>query len=97
MSGFDPERANPETTEERGGGELDARQRPAAEMETGAETKKQGGHGRWMMIACCVPMLAIAVVLVATGVAGAGFIFAAVACTAMMAVMMIGMSPGGGK
>ncbi|MBF6558280.1 MAG: hypothetical protein IVW52_19440 [Acidimicrobiales bacterium] len=26
-----------------------------------------GGHG-WMMIACCIPMLIIAVVLVATGV-----------------------------
>ena len=32
-----------------------------------------GGHG-WMMVACCIPMIVIAVVLVATGVAGAGFI-----------------------
>lgn len=54
-----------------------------------------GGHGL-MMIACCIPMLVIAIVLVATGVAGFGFIFAALACTAMMALMMGGMSHGGG-
>jgi hypothetical protein len=48
------------------------------------------GHG-WMMIACCIPMLVIAVALVATGVATPGFLFAAVACTAMMALMMRGM------
>lgn len=48
------------------------------------------GHS-WMMIACCVPMLVIAVALVATGVIGAGFLFVAVACTAMMALMMGGM------
>ena len=56
------------------------------------EKGKQGGHGRWMMIACCIPMLVIAVALVATGVAGVGFIFAAVMCTLMMAMMMGGMS-----
>lgn len=28
-----------------------------------------GGHG-WMMIACCVPVLLIAIVLVATSLAG---------------------------
>ncbi|MEO5876300.1 MAG: hypothetical protein ABIS86_21850 [Streptosporangiaceae bacterium] len=49
-----------------------------------------GGHG-WMMIACCVPMLVIAVVLVATGVVGFGFVFVAIMCTAMMALMMRGM------
>ncbi|MEU0114352.1 hypothetical protein ABZ137_11620 [Streptomyces bobili] len=53
-----------------------------------------GGHG-WMMIACCIPMIAIAVVLVATGVADIGFIFVAIACTAMMAVMMRGMGGSG--
>ena len=56
---------------------------------------QHGGHG-WMMIACCIPMLVIAIVLVATGVVGSGFIFAAVACTAMMAVMMRGMGGMGG-
>ena len=51
------------------------------------------GHG-WMMIACCIPMLVIAIALVATGVVGLGFIFVALACTAMMALMMRGMSHG---
>lgn len=50
-----------------------------------------GGHG-WMMVACCIPMLGIAVVLVATGVASAGFLLFAVGCTAMMVFMMRGMS-----
>ena len=54
-----------------------------------------GGHG-WMMMLCCIPMLVIAVVLVATGVAGAGFIFVAIMCTAMMWMMMSAMSGGSG-
>jgi len=44
-------------------------------------------------------MLVIAVALVATGVASASFLFAAIACFAMMAAMMVmmvrGMSGGG--
>lgn len=52
------------------------------------------GHG-WMMIACCIPMIVIAVALVASGVASPGFLFAAVACTAMMALMMRGMDHDG--
>lgn len=52
-----------------------------------------GGHG-WMMIACCIPMLAIAVALLVAGVVSAGFLVFAVACTAMMALMMRGMSSG---
>lgn len=59
------------------------------------EPQKKGGHAHWMMIACCIPMLAIAIILVATGVAGAGFIFVALMCTAMMAMMMMGMRGGG--
>ena len=51
------------------------------------------GHG-WMMMICCVPMIAIAILLVTTGVASAGFLFAAVGCTVMMAFMMRGMSHG---
>jgi len=54
-----------------------------------------GGHSRWMMMACCVPMLAIAVAIVASG-AGTGFLFVAILCTAMMALMMRGMSGGKG-
>ena len=45
-----------------------------------------------MMIACCVPMLVIAVVLVATGVVNGAFLVVAVMCTLMMALMMRGMS-----
>jgi hypothetical protein len=55
---------------------------------------KASGH-RWMMVACCIPMLVIAVVLVATGVAGGSAIFFAVMCTAMMAMMMGSMGHGG--
>lgn len=54
---------------------------------------RHAGHG-WMMVACCIPMLAIAVALVAAGVVGIGFIFVAVMCTAMMAMMMRGGSHG---
>lgn len=57
-------------------------------------TGQHGHHGgpghRWMMIACCIPMIAIAVILVATGVAGSGFLFVAAMCTLMMALMMMG-------
>ncbi len=55
---------------------------------------RHGGHG-WMMIACCIPMLVIAGVLVATGAVGPGFLAAAVGCTLMMALMMRGMGHGG--
>ena len=61
--------------------------------EAAQHQRKAGhaGHG-WLMIACCIPMLAIAVALAVTGVVGVGFIVIAVACTAMMALMMRGMS-----
>ena len=62
--------------------------------ETEQNAGNHGGHG-WMMIACCIPMLVIAGFLVATGVVSAGFLLVAVACTAMMALMMRGMSQGG--
>ncbi len=52
-----------------------------------------GGHG-WMMMICCIPMLVIAVALVATGTASAGFLVTALLCTAMMALMMRGMNHG---
>ena len=54
----------------------------------------RGGHG-WMMIACCIPMLVIAVILVATGAASPAFLAIAVGCTLMMALMIRGMSHGG--
>ena len=58
----------------------------------GADSR--GGHG-WMMIACCIPMLLIAVLLVVTGAASVGFLGAAIACTVMMALMMRAMDSGG--
>ena len=53
-----------------------------------------GGHG-WMMIACCIPMLVIAVVLVATRAVSPAFLVGAVGCALMMALMMRGMGHGG--
>ena len=47
------------------------------------------------MIACCIPMLLIAVLLVVTGVASPGLLGTAVVCTVMMALMMRGMGSGG--
>ena len=52
--------------------------------------KGAGGHS-WMMIACCIPMLVIAIALVASGAASPGFLIAALVCTAAMAFMMRGM------
>ena len=46
-----------------------------------------------MMIACCIPMLILAIGLVATGVVNAGFLFFAIGCTVMMALMMRMMMP----
>jgi hypothetical protein len=58
-----------------------------------AEHKGAGGHSRhrWMMIACCIPMLVIAVALIATGTVGIGSLVFALACMGMMAVMMFSM------
>jgi drug/metabolite transporter (DMT)-like permease len=71
-----------------------------AQRETTQATPEQqdgshrSGHG-WMMIACCIPMLVIAIALVATGAASPGFLLVAIGCTVMMALMMRGMSHGG--
>ncbi len=51
------------------------------------------GH-RWMMLACCVPMLVIVAVLLATGTAGSGAIIFAVACVGIMTAMMLAMPRG---
>ncbi len=57
---------------------------------TPTQQPARGGHG-WMMVACCVPMLVIAIALVAAGAVSASWMIAARACTAMMALMMRGM------
>ena len=59
--------------------------------------EKAHGHSHWLMIACCVPMLVIAVALAATGVASPTFVIGAVVCTVMMALMMGGMHGSGGR
>jgi len=64
---------------------------PHPDQTEGHGEEHRGGHGR-MMMACCIPMLVIAVVLVAAGVVSAGFLLVAIGCTAMMAMMMRGMS-----
>ena len=63
--------------------------------DQGEDAKPRRRHG-WLMVACCIPMLAVAIALVVTGVVGIGLIVAAVGCVAMMALMMRGMSHGGG-
>ena len=56
----------------------------------GQSHEGHGGH-RWMMIACCIPMLLVVGALVITGVAGTGAIIYAVVCLAMMWLMMRAM------
>ena len=63
------------------------------DVEPQTHESHHSGHGShsWMMIACCIPMLIIAVALVVTGIASPGLVVAAIACTAVMAFMMRGM------
>ena len=63
---------------------------PAGHESHGGHGGHGGGH-HWMMMVCCIPMIVIAVALVATGVVGVGFIFVALMCTAMMWFMMRAM------
>jgi hypothetical protein len=59
----------------------------------------KGGHGghNWMMMACCVPMIVIALGLVLAGVVSVSFLIYAVACLGMMFMMMRMMDHGGMK
>lgn len=52
-----------------------------------------GGH-RLMMLICCIPMVAIVVLLLVSGVAGPGVVLWALGCVALMAAMML-LMPGG--
>jgi hypothetical protein len=63
--------------------------RPPHDPTTSDEDREETarGHG-WLMMVCCIPMIMLATVLVATGVVGAGFLFVALMCTVMMAFMM---------
>ncbi|MGN6257159.1 MAG: hypothetical protein ACTHN3_05320 [Solirubrobacterales bacterium] len=54
-------------------------------------SNKSTGHSHWLMAGCCLPMIALVVALVATGVVSAGFLIAAGACVAMMGLMMFVM------
>ena len=56
----------------------------------GHQASGHGGHS-WMMMICCIPMIIIAVALVAAGVVDPGFLLFAVLCVGMMALMMRGM------
>ena len=62
---------------------------PAASPEPGTATAPghHGGH-HWMHLLMCAPMLLIVGYLLLTGRAGGGSIFYALACMAMMGVMM---------
>ncbi|MFF0780248.1 hypothetical protein [Streptomyces sp. NPDC003720] len=71
------------------------RHHPAPQPSCPGEHQEGHGGHRWMMIACCVPMIIVAVVLVATSIVSIGWLFAAFACLAMMALMMRGMSDDG--
>lgn len=64
------------------------------DMNTPSDPNGSGGRGHWLMMACCVPMIVIAIALVASGTVSTGFLLFAVLCTAMMFFMMRGMSHG---
>ena len=75
---------------------LEARHEEHEAPADGAELGRGGkraGH-RWMMIACCIPMVIVVIALLVSGVAGPGAIVFAVACIVMMVAMMA-MMPGG--
>jgi hypothetical protein len=60
--------------------------------QSAPSTMSRGHHGHcWMMIGCGV-MLALVLILVATGAVGATLLIGAAACIAMMAAMMLMMS-----
>lgn len=46
---------------------------------------------RWVMILCCMPMLLVALVLVATDTVEAGTLLVVIGCSLMMVLMMGGM------
>ena len=85
--GGDPHQDRQQGTQPRGSATTETHH---AGREPDTDSGAHGGHGL-MMIVCCIPMLAIAGLLVLTGVAGPGIIVTALLCTAMMAAMMFAM------
>lgn len=69
---------------------------PDKQAQTPTQSPRHSGHS-WMMMICCIPMVAIAIALVATGVVGSGFLLGAGLCVAMMALMMRAMDHSGGQ
>ena len=80
------------------GTSTDQRAGQQADHPSGHQGPDHGGHAghHWMMMLMCVPMLLIAITLVATGTAGLGTIVVALGCALMMAMMMRGMGGGQG-
>lgn len=70
---------------------------PGLEDEGGEEQppKTRSGHGRghWLMMLCCVPMIVVAIVLVASGTSLAPLVIA-LACAGLMAAMMLAVMRG---
>lgn len=63
----------------------------AVAAPTDAETHAaHGGHGL-MMLVCCIPVILLAVTLIATGRFSLGALLPALVCVAMMGVMMLVM------
>jgi hypothetical protein len=78
-------------------GSQTASEQASASARVGDQQQHRAGRStghRWMMLACCVPMLIAVAFLLASGTAGAGAIVFAAVCVGMMAVMMFAM-PGG--
>lgn len=61
-----------------------------------ASHASHGGHGLMMLI-CCIPMVAVAALLVASGTASAGALVWVFGCVLMMAAMMYLMPGGHGR
>ena len=86
---------SPTTGPERPSMDLPPNSDPATGHNPASPQPSHGAHGahRWMLI-CCLPMVAIVVLLIVSGTAGSGALLWALGCVAMMVAMMF-MMPGG--
>lgn len=62
------------------------------EIQEGTGGEEKGGHGRWLMLACCVPIVAAVALLIAIGGMSVGFAVIALGCVAAMGGMMFVMA-----